>query len=51
MNGIPAKSPNKNEIIDFDDHLYLYPYDNFIITFISFKLLGTENFRVEESYD
>lgn len=51
MTRAPIESSNKNEIIDFDDHLYLYPYDNFIITFISFKLLGTENFRVEESYD
>lgn len=49
MTGTPGKSSNKSEIIDFDDRLYLRPYDNYVTTIISFKLLGTENCKVWKS--
>lgn len=50
MTRAPIESSNKNEIIDFDDPLYLHPFDNSVTIIISFKLLGTKNFRVWMSY-
>lgn len=38
-----VKSPNS---FDYDDPLYLHPSDNTTATIISFKLVGTENFRI-----
>lgn len=38
-----VKSPNS---VDYDDPLYLHPYDNTTATIIGFKLVGAENFRI-----
>ena len=37
------------DTIDFDDPLYIHPSDSAAVTIISFKLTGTENFRVWRS--
>lgn len=34
---------------DFDDPLFLYPSDNGVVSIISFKLSGTEDFRISKS--
>lgn len=49
MTDTPPESSTKIDAIDFDDPLYLHPSDHSITTIISFKLLGTENFRVWKS--
>ena len=46
MTGTPGESSNKNDVVDFDDPLYLHPFDNSVTAIISFKLVGTENFKV-----
>ena len=38
-----SKSPDR---YDFDDPLFLHPFDNGVVSIISFKLTGTKNFRI-----
>ena len=40
---------NNNNVIDFDDPLYIHPSDNSITNIINIKLLGTENYRIWRS--
>ena len=49
MTDTPPESSTKIDAINFDDPLYLHPSDHSITTIISFKLLGTEIFRVWKS--
>ncbi|XP_023743339.1 uncharacterized protein LOC111891514 [Lactuca sativa] len=49
MGDTPPESSSKTNVVDFDDPLFLHPSDHSVTTIISFKLLGTENFRVWKS--
>ena len=42
-------SGNNNNVVDFDDPLYIHPSDNSITTIITIKLTGNENYRLWRS--
>lgn len=44
-----GSTPKTDLVVDFDDPLYIHPFDNSVSTIINFKLLGTENYRVWRS--
>lgn len=47
MTGDAASGSKKEtDVIDFDDPYYIHPSDQAITSLISFKLLGSENYRV-----
>ena len=42
-------SSSKVDSVNYDDPLYIHPSDNTVTTIVSFKLTGTDNFRVWRS--
>lgn len=44
-----GSSKNDTDKVDFDDPFYLHPSDSAVTALVSFKLLGSENYRIWSS--
>lgn len=44
-----SSSSNKNEVIDFDDPLYIHPSDNVVTTLVTIKLTSIASYRIWNS--